>query len=67
MAAHPIQTLSVSMAGSFHGLHKIHWKDFVVNGGIWRIDLKSHWVRAVEMSRIGPIEFVELDVNSQCS
>ena len=28
------------------------------NGGIWSIDLKSHWVRAVEMSRIGPIELV---------
>ena len=33
-------------------------EDFVVDGGIWSIDLKSHWVRAVEMSRIGPIELV---------
>ena len=33
-------------------------EDFVVDGGIWSIDLKSHCVRAVEMSRIGPIELV---------
>ena len=26
--------------------------------GIWSIDLKSHWVRTVEMSRIGLIELV---------
>ena len=27
-------------------------------GGIWTIDLKSHWVRALEMSRIGPMELM---------
>ena len=50
--------MSVPLAGSFHGLHKVLWRDFVVDGGIWSIDLKSHWMRAVEMSRIGPIELV---------
>ena len=27
-------------------------EDFVADGRTWSIDLKSHWVRAVEMSRI---------------